>query len=32
MINCDVDKNDNGKRDYINKTYIEQEVDTETKI
>ena len=32
MFNCNVDKNDNDKRDHINKTYIDQEVDTETKI
>ena len=23
MINCDVNENDNGKRDHINKTYID---------
>ena len=32
MTNCDVNENDNGKRDHINKTYINQDVDIETNI
>ena len=32
MINCDVNENDNGKRDHINKTYINQNVYIETNI
>ena len=32
MINCNENKNDNGKIDQINKTYIDQDVDIETNI
>ena len=32
MINCNVNENDNGKIDNINKTYIDQDVDIETNI
>ena len=27
MINCDVNENDNDKRDHVNKTYIDKDVD-----
>ena len=32
MINCNENENDNGTTDHINKTYIDQDVDTETTI
>ena len=32
MINCNENENDNGKIDYINKTYIDQDVYKETNI
>ena len=32
MINCDVNENDNCKRDHINMTYIDRDVDMETNI
>ena len=32
MINCNENKNDNGKIDHMNKTYIDQDVDIETNI
>ena len=32
MINCNENKNDNNTIDYINKTYIDQDVEKETNI
>ena len=32
MINCNENKNDNGKIDHMNKTYIDQDVDIETNM
>ena len=32
MINCNENENDNDKIDHINKTYRNQDVDTETNI
>ena len=32
MITCKENENDNGKKDNINKTYIDQDVDIETNI
>ena len=32
MITCNENENDNGKKDNINKTYIDQDVDIETNI
>ena len=32
MINCNENENDNGKIDYINKIYIDQDLDIEANI